>query len=33
VYVLSYIIHDWDDESCLRILRTIEDSAARVLAW
>jgi hypothetical protein len=28
VYVLSYILHDWNDESCLRILRTIKDSAA-----
>jgi len=28
VYVLSYILHDWDDESCLRILRTIKKAAA-----
>jgi predicted transcriptional regulator len=28
VYVLSYILHDWDDESCRRILRTIADAAA-----
>jgi carbamate kinase len=26
--VLSYILHDWDDESCLRILRTIKNVAA-----
>ena len=28
VYVLSYIFHDWDNESCLRILRVIENAAA-----
>jgi hypothetical protein len=28
VYVLSYILHDWDDESCLRILRAIRNAAA-----
>jgi hypothetical protein len=28
VYVLSYVIHDWDDQSCLRILRTIKNAAA-----
>jgi O-methyltransferase domain/Dimerisation domain len=28
VYVLSYIMHDWDDESCLRILRTVSQAAA-----
>jgi hypothetical protein len=28
VYVLSFILHDWDDESCLRILRTIKNAAA-----
>ena len=28
VYLLSWILHDWDDESCRRILRTIKDSAA-----
>jgi hypothetical protein len=28
VYVLSYILHDWDDESCLRILRTVKTAAA-----
>ncbi|MBK0870100.1 MULTISPECIES: methyltransferase [unclassified Saccharopolyspora] len=34
VYVLSYILHDWDDESSLRILGSIAaaaDSGARVL--
>ena len=27
VYVLSYIFHDWDDASCLRILRVIQNTA------
>jgi hypothetical protein len=27
VYILSHIIHDWDDESCLRILRTVKNAA------
>lgn len=27
VYLLSYVLHDWDDESCLRILRTIGEAA------
>jgi hypothetical protein len=27
VYVLSYILHDWDDESCARILRSIARAA------
>lgn len=34
IYVLSYILHDWDDESCLRILGSIvaaADAGARVL--
>lgn len=34
IYVLSYILHDWDDDSCLRILGSIADAAdagARVL--
>lgn len=34
IYVLSYILHDWDDESCLRILRSIAaaaDTGARLL--
>ncbi|WP_328440793.1 acetylserotonin O-methyltransferase [Streptomyces sp. NBC_00444] len=29
VYVLSYILHDWDDESCLRILRMVRAAAGR----
>jgi hypothetical protein len=28
VYVLSFVLHDWDDESCLRILQTVKDAAA-----
>jgi hypothetical protein len=28
VYILSYILHDWDDESSLRILRTVGNAAA-----
>ncbi|MCO5998811.1 acetylserotonin O-methyltransferase [Actinoallomurus rhizosphaericola] len=28
VYILSYVFHDWDDESCLRILQTIKNAAA-----
>ncbi|HEY4017746.1 MAG TPA: methyltransferase [Pseudonocardiaceae bacterium] len=28
IYILSYILHDWDDESCLRLLRTIGNAAA-----
>jgi hypothetical protein len=28
IYVLSFILHDWDDESCLRILRNVKDAAA-----
>jgi len=28
VYILSYILHDWDDESCRRILQTITNAAA-----
>ena len=28
VYVLSTILHDWDDESATRILRTIRDAAS-----
>ena len=28
VYVLSFVLHDWDDESCRRILRTIKNAAA-----
>jgi precorrin-6B methylase 2 len=27
VYVLSYILHDWDDASCTRLLRTVAKSA------
>jgi hypothetical protein len=27
VYILSYILHDWDDESCRRVLRTIAEAA------
>jgi hypothetical protein len=27
VYVLAYILHDWDDESCARILSTIKRAA------
>jgi O-methyltransferase domain/Dimerisation domain len=27
VYILSYILHDWDDESCRRILHTIAEAA------
>lgn len=27
IYLLSYILHDWDDPSCLRILRTIGKAA------
>lgn len=26
VYILSQILHDWDDENCLRILRTIRQA-------
>ncbi len=25
LYLLRYIIHDWDDESCLRILRNVRN--------
>jgi len=28
VYILSYILHDWDDESCRRILQAITNAAA-----
>lgn len=28
VYILSYILHDWDDESCRRILQAIANAAA-----
>jgi O-methyltransferase domain/Dimerisation domain len=28
VYVMSYILHDWDDESCRRILRNVKKAAA-----
>ena len=28
VYVLSVVLHDWDDLSCRRILRSIADAAA-----
>lgn len=28
VYVLSSVLHDWDDESCLRILQSVKDAAA-----
>ena len=28
VYILSYILHDWDDESCRRILKAIANAAA-----
>jgi hypothetical protein len=28
VYVLSYILHDWDDTSCRRILQAISNAAA-----
>jgi SAM-dependent methyltransferase len=28
IYVLSYVLHDWDDESCARILRSIARAAA-----
>ncbi|MBR7831947.1 hypothetical protein KDL01_01665 [Actinospica durhamensis] len=34
IYLLSYILHDWDDRSCLRILRNIAkaaDSGARLV--
>lgn len=34
VYLLSYVLHDWDDESCLRILRSVAaaaDTGARLL--
>jgi len=27
VYILSYILHDWDDEACRRILRAIVEAA------
>lgn len=27
VYLLSYVLHDWDDPSCLRLLRTIGKAA------
>jgi predicted transcriptional regulator len=27
VYILSYVLHDWDDESCRRILGTIAEAA------
>jgi predicted transcriptional regulator len=27
VYLMSYILHDWDDDSCLRILRNIGKAA------
>jgi hypothetical protein len=27
VYVLSYIMHDWDDASCVRILRSLRDAS------
>jgi hypothetical protein len=27
VYLLSYILHDWDDESCRKILHSIADAA------
>jgi len=27
VYILSWILHDWDDESCRRILRAIKHAA------
>lgn len=28
IYVMSYVLHDWDDESCARILRSIARAAA-----
>jgi len=28
IYLLSYILHDWDDTSCARLLRTIKSAAA-----
>jgi hypothetical protein len=28
MYLLKYILHDWDDESCVRILRTVRESMA-----
>jgi precorrin-6B methylase 2 len=28
VYILSSVLHDWDDESCLRILRSVKNAAA-----
>jgi hypothetical protein len=28
VYVLSSVLHDWDDEPCLQVLRTIRNAAA-----
>jgi len=34
MYLLKYIMHDWDDDSCIRILRNIRKampSSARVL--
>lgn len=35
VYVLSHVLHDWDDESCVRLLRNLRramPAGARVLA-
>ena len=35
-YILSHILHDWDDESCLRILRNVRSAMppnARVLVY
>ncbi|MGA5899221.1 methyltransferase [Streptomyces venetus] len=29
VYAPSYILHDWEDGSCLRILRSVKAAAAR----
>ena len=28
LYVLGYILHDWDDESCVRILQSVREAMA-----
>ncbi|MCC3772415.1 methyltransferase, partial [Streptomyces sp. UNOC14_S4] len=28
IYILKHILHDWNDEDCLRILRTVRRAAA-----